>query len=180
MIGGGFGNHFATGRGHKTLAPKLDAFPARGSFVPNAVHCRHETSIGDRVAALDGLPRVVLSFAFGGFFGWMPADGGGVKNDLGAGQCRKSRCFGIPLVPANQHANFAKSRFPRAEALIAGREVKFLIIQWVIGNVHFAVSAQQRAIGIDDGGGVVEKPRRALLEKRGDDHHHFLARQRLE
>ena len=46
--------------------------------------------------------------------------------------------------------------------------------------MHFAVCAQQCAIGIDDGGGVVENSRRALLEKRGDEHHFFLARKRLE
>ena len=99
----------------------------------------------------------------------MPADGGRVKKDFRALQRRQPRGFGIPLVPANQHADFAVARLPRLEAEVAGREIKFLVIKRVVGNVHLPVDAEQRTVGVNDGGGVVINAGGAFLKQRGDD-----------
>ena len=110
----------------------------------------------------------------------MPADGGGIKQNLRALHGGEAGGFGIPLVPANEHADFAEFRLPGAEAKIAGREIKFFVEQRVIGNVHLAIDAKERAIGIDDGGGVVVEAGGALLEERGDDDDAMFARDFLE
>ena len=99
----------------------------------------------------------------------MPADGGGVEKNFRALHGGEAGGFGIPLVPADEHADFAVTRLPGAEAEVAGSEIKFLVEERVVGNVHLAIDAEERAVGVDDGGGVVIKAGGALLEKRGDD-----------
>jgi hypothetical protein len=58
----GFGEDFAGGAGHETLAPEFNAF-AREFFVADAIGHGDVAAVGDGVAALDGFPRVVLAFA---------------------------------------------------------------------------------------------------------------------
>ncbi len=48
-------------------------------LVADAVDGADEDAVGDGVGALDGLPGVVLALAELGFFGGVPADGGGVE-----------------------------------------------------------------------------------------------------
>src|ERR1700733_4573194 len=43
-------------------------------FVPHAVHCADEDSIGDGVGALDGLPGVILPLTELGLLAWKPAN----------------------------------------------------------------------------------------------------------
>ena len=66
-----------------------------------------KAAVGDGVRALDGFPRAVLAFAVFFFLARMPADGGRIKKDLRALHRGQPRGFGIPLVPANQHADFS-------------------------------------------------------------------------
>ena len=42
-----------------------------------------------------------------------------------------------------------------AKSEIAGREIEFLVVKRVVGDVHLAITAQQRAVGVDNGRGVV-------------------------
>ena len=58
---------------------------------------------------------------------------------------------------------------PGLETEVAGREIKFFVEQRVVGNVHLAVDAEQRTVGVNDGGGVVINAGGAFLEQRGDD-----------
>ena len=83
---------------------------------------------------------------------------------------------GIPLVPADQHADAAVARVEVGEAEIAGREIKFLVVERVVGDVHLAVDAEQRAVGVEDRGGVVIEAGGAALEQRGDDRPRQFAR----
>ena len=69
---------------------------------------------------------------------------------------------------------------PTAETEVARREVKLLVVERIVRDVHLAVTAHQRAVRVEDDGRVVIKPRRAPLEKRGDDDHAQLLRQRAE
>ena len=60
-------------------------------------------------------------------------------------------------------------RVERAEAEIARREVVLLVVERIVGDVHLAVEAEQRAVGVEDGGRVVIEPGGAPLEQRRDD-----------
>ena len=60
----------------------------------------------------------------------------------------------------------SNARKPRSP----GREVELLEEQRIVRDVHLAVDAEQRAIGIDDCRRVVVEARGALLEERSDDH----------
>ena len=76
----------------------------------------------------------------------VPADGGGVEQQLGAGQRHQPRRFRIPLVPAHQHAEFAHRGVDRLEAEVAGREVELLVIRRIVGDVHLAVVPGDAAV----------------------------------
>ena len=80
------------------------------------------------------------------------------KKNLRALHRGESRSLGVPLIPADQHADFAEAGLPRAKPQ-------------VVRNVNFAIHAEQRAVGIDDRGGIMINARAALLEQRDDQHH---------
>lgn len=53
-------------------------------------------------------------------------------------------------------------------------EVKFLVKQRVIGNMHLAVNPQERPVRIQYGRRIMIESRRPFFEKRRDDHHFIL------
>ena len=110
----------------------------------------------------------------------MPADSGRVEKDLRALQRRESRAFGIPLIPADQDTDLAVACLPRAEAEVARREIKFLVVKRIVRDVHLAIRAEHLAVRINDGGGVVVKTSGAFLEERGDDDDFIFLRELLE
>ena len=57
----------------------------------------------------------------------VPADRRRVDQHFRAVQRRQPRPFGIPLVPAHQHADAAEARVEGAEAGVAGREIILLV-----------------------------------------------------
>src|SRR5262249_28735232 len=124
-------------------------------FQADAVGGGDVAAVGDGVAALHQFPRVVLRFAVLGLFLGVPADGGGVEEDFCTLQCRQSGGLGEPLVPADEDADVGVGGFPDAEAGVAGGEVEFFVIERVVGDVHLAIDAQDRPVGVDDGRGVV-------------------------
>ena len=104
---GRLGNHAAERVAEKRAAPEFQSL-ARGAVAANvsellshAVHHSYKDSIGNRVTALDGAPRVMLHLAMFCFFVRMPADRSGIKKNVGALQCGQARPFRIPLVPAH-------------------------------------------------------------------------------
>src|SRR6266487_1529942 len=176
----GLGEDFAGGTGNETLSPKLDARASRGTLVADAIGDSDVAAIGQGVAALDELPRLVLVGAVCRFFTRMPADGGRVEKNLRALQCRQLRALWILLVLANQHADLAVAGLPRAETQIAGREIKLLVVERIVRDVHLPVRAEQRTVRINDGGRVVIDAGRAPLEERGDDDHLVFAGELLK
>ena len=106
----------------------------------------------------------------------MPADGRGIEQNVRAAQAGEARAFRIPLVPADQHADAAVARVEIGKAQIAGREIKLFVVERIVGDVHLAIDAQQRAVGVEDRGGVVVQAGGAALEERSDDHDAELAR----
>ena len=125
---------------------------------------------------LDGLPRIILRRAKLVFFCRMPADGGWIKQHLGALQSGEPRAFGIPLVPANQRAHASKSRVHSLKAQIPRRKVILFVVQRIVRDVHLAINAGDGPIAVQRGRGIVIKPRRTALEQRSDDRNTCLAR----
>ena len=150
-------------------APQNSRPLLRRAFEAHAVHGGDVDAVGDGVRALDGAPGVVLRRAVLRFLRGMPADGGGIEQDVRAAQRGEARGFGIPLVPADQRRDAAELRIEGAEAEIAGREIEFLEEERIVRDVHLAVEPEQRAVGVDDRGGVVIEAGGALLEQRRDD-----------
>ena len=110
-------------------------------LVADAVDGSDEDSVGDGVGALHGLPGGVLGFAELGFFGGVPADGGGVEEGFGAHEGGDAGGFGVPLIPADEGADGAVAGLAGAEAEVAGGEVELLVVEGVVGDVHLAVEA---------------------------------------
>jgi hypothetical protein len=52
---------------------------------------------------------------------------------------------------------------------VAGCEIKLLVIERIIRDVHLAIDTRQRPIRVDHDGGVVVQAGRTPLEKRRDD-----------
>ncbi len=132
------------------------------------------------MAALDELPGVVLLRAVTGLLAGVPADRGGIKQDLRAPQRRQPRRFRIPLVPANEHADLSEPGLPGAKTKIARREIEFFAVERVVRDVHLAIEAQQRTVRVDDGRGVVIKARGAFFEQGNDDDHALALRKLLK
>ena len=63
-------------------------------LVAYAVDSADEDAVGDGVGALRGLPGGVLGFAVLGFFGGVPADGGGIEEGLGSGRAVRRAASG--------------------------------------------------------------------------------------
>ena len=171
----GFGENAAEGIGDERVAPEFEAGVTCFGFALEAdpINDRDVNAVGDCVGALDGAPSVELGGAELSFFVGMPADAGGIKNYLRALQSSEARAFRIPLIPANLNADAAVNGVEIWKAEIAGREIEFFVVQRIIGDVHFAIFAEERAVGVDDGAGVVINAGGAAFEKRNDQNDLF-------
>ncbi len=156
------------GSATKERSPELDARAAAfRRLVPDAVDRGDVEPVGDRVAALHGDPGVALGRAVLGLLVRMPADGGGIEEDFGAGERRQACPLRIPLVPADERGDAPGARVERGEAQVARREIELLVVGRVVGDVHLAVEAEQLPVGVEDRGAVVVQARRPPLEDRG-------------
>ena len=173
FIVGGFGEDAAEGIGDEGVSPELETGVAFFWFtlVADAIDYGHVNAVGDGVRALDSAPGVELSGAELGFFMRMPADAGGIENDLRALESGEARTFRIPLVPADLNADASVGGIEIREAEIARREIELFVIEGIVGDVHFAVFAEERAIGVEDGARVVVNAGGAALEERSDEDH---------
>lgn len=173
FVVGGFGEDAAEGIGDEGISPEFEAGIAvlRLALVADAIDNGDVDAISDCVSALNGAPGVELSGAELSFFVGMPADAGGIENYLRALQSGEARTLRIPLIPANLNADASVGGVEIGKAEIAGREIEFFEVERIVGNVHFAVFAEERAVGVKDGAGVVVDAGGASFEKRGDDHY---------
>ena len=150
LVGGRLGDELAVGGGDEGLAPELDAVGVHGMAVgiadllaATAVGGADEAAVGDRVGALDDLPAFVLGFSVLGFLAGVPADGGGVEEELGAVEGGEAGGLGEPLVPADEDADAGVAGVPGAELAVAGGEVELLVIKRIVGDVHLAIDADE-------------------------------------
>ena len=142
-----------------------------GWFPSYAVDGYDGEAVGDGVAAHDGLPGAPLALLLVGSVLGGIADGSGVDEQVGTLKSHEAGCLGVPLVPADEHAQPAYARLYGVEAEVAGGEVELLVVARVVGYVHLAVAAGYGAVALDDHGGVVVESGGAALEERGDDDH---------
>src|SRR5690349_9299773 len=84
----GFGDDAAEGISKERSTPEFQTLALRAiaayfaELMTYAVYRGHEDAIRNGVGALDGPPRLVLSFAVLGLFIWMPADSGWIKQNV--------------------------------------------------------------------------------------------------
>src|ERR1700693_763809 len=58
----------------------------------------------------------------------------------------------------------------RAKTQISWSEIKLFLVSGIVGDMHLAIDAGNRAVGIDNCGGVVINTGRPAFENRRDDH----------
>lgn len=172
-VGGGLEEEFALRAGYEAVAPECDAVGGAGGvgFVAYAVDGYDGEAVGYGVAALHCDPCLALACLFVVSVGAFVAYGCGVDEDFGSGECHDAGCFGIPLVPAYEHAEASDRGVDRFEAEVAGCEVEFLVVGGVVGYVHLAVFAGYGSVSIEHDGGVVVEAGGASLEYGCDDDH---------
>src|SRR5579872_3929580 len=182
LVVGGFGQDASKGVAQEGASPKLQALARRAAapdiapLMSHPVDDAHKNAVGNGVRTLDGAPGIVLRGPELLFLLRMPADGGGIKQDIRPLERREAGPFRIPLVPANQRSEPSMTGVECLESQVAGREVIFLVIQGVVGDMHLAIEALEASVGVEDGGGIVVKPARPPLKDRGDNHHSFFLR----
>src|SRR6185437_11784958 len=84
--------------------------------------------------------------------------------------------FRIPLIPADQDTDIARVHGEIAEAEIAWSEIKLLVVERIVRDMHLAISPGERSIVFDHGGGVVIDARRAPLKQGSDNRDMLLLR----
>ena len=176
LVGGAFGEDSAKRIGDEGMSPEFEAAFGR-ALEADAIHGRDKNAVGDGVGALNRAPGVELRRAEFLLFGRMPADRRGIENNVGAAEARQARAFRIPLVPAHQHADAAEFRVEIRKAEVARSEIKFLVIERIVRNVHLAVFSEERSVGVQNHGRIVVDAGGAALEERSDDHDFQFARE---
>ena len=146
----------------------------------HTVAAQYRQAIGHRVATMRQHPCIALAVFFILRIGRVPANRGGIQQQLGTGQRHHARRFRVPLVPAHQYAEFAHRGLNGGKTQITGGEIEFFVEARIVRDVHLAVLAGQRAVGVKHHGGVVVQPRRALFEQGRDQHHAMLLGQRRQ
>ncbi len=144
------------------------------SFESDAIDHGSVHAVGDGVTALNGAPGIELRRTELRLLVGMPANACRIKNGLCATERSEARAFGIPLVPADLHADARVLGVEIWEAQIARREIKLFVIQGIVGNVHLAIFSEKGSVGIQNGASVVVNARRAALEKGHDECGFFL------
>src|SRR6267154_1830605 len=166
LVVGGFGDDLAKRIGNKRISPEFQSGVAflRFAFVSNAIDYRGIDAVGDGVAALNGFPGVKLRGAELRFLVRMPGNAGGIENHVRAAERGEARAFRVPLVPADLDGDARVLGIEIRKAEVAGSEVKLFVIERIVGDMHFAVFAEERTVGIKDGAGIVIDAGGAALE----------------
>src|SRR5205814_9933229 len=153
------------GATHEAMAAQFHSVSAGRRFVPDTVRCSDVAAVGDSMATLNCFPCRMLRFPEFLFLTRVPPDCGGIKNNLRSMQGSQPRRFRVPLVPANTDTDVAALGLPRLKPEIARCEIEFLVIERIIGNMHFPIFAQQFAVRVNDCCGVMVQSVAATLEE---------------
>src|SRR5262249_54703202 len=139
-------------------------------FMPDAVYRSDKHAVSNGVRPLNRAPGIVLRGSEFSLFIRMPADCGGIKENVCSLKGREPRAFGIPLVPANQRAHAAVVGIKGLETQIARREVKLFVIERIVRNMHLAVEAVDASVGVQHYSGVVVQPARSPFKDGNYDY----------
>src|SRR5215471_4991206 len=118
-------------------------------FEADAIYHRYINSVRDRMRALNRPPGVVLSDTEFGLLSRMPTYRRRIKQYIRALQCGKPCAFGIPLIPADKGPQPAGTGVKRAKSEVAWCEIKLLVIERVIGNMHLPVKTTKGAVFVE-------------------------------
>src|ERR1700730_4547252 len=99
----------------------------------------------------------------------MPADCRWIKKNVRAAQARQPRSLRMPLVPAHQHADAGESRIEIRKSQVSWRKIKFFVIERIVRNVHLAIFAGERSVGVNRSGCIMINSGSTPLENRSDD-----------
>jgi hypothetical protein len=141
------GNYFSEGIADKGSAPEFEPVAGSGfsadvaGFKAYTIHDRDIDAVGNRMRALNRAPGVMLGDAEFGLLRWMPADCGGIEQDRCALERGEASTFGKPLIPADERAQATSTSVEGTESEVAGSEIKFFVIERIVGDVHLAVEA---------------------------------------
>jgi hypothetical protein len=159
------GQNPSEGIDREGLAPEADLVLAT-----HPVHRRHEHAVGDGVRPLAGLPGIVLGGVDLLSLVELPADGGGIEEDLGPGESGQPGRLGEPLVPAHQRADPRPAGVAGPEAEVPRSEVELLVVEGIVRDVHLPVDPDPGAVGVEGERRVVMDARGPPLEERGHQH----------
>src|ERR1700735_1816857 len=175
----GVGDDASEGVAHERMSEELETIGAWFRLMSDAVGSGDVDTVGDRMRALDRPPGLDLRGPELLFLRRVPSDRGRIEKDVGAEEAGDPRGLRVPLIPADQHTDLRVARLPDAKSVggaggrasfilrrIARREVVLLVEERVIRNVHLAVDAEERAIGVDDRGRIAVDARGLPLGKR--------------
>ena len=139
--------------------------------MPDAVDGDDGQTVGDGVTALHCRPRFALTLLFGGDVATLITDGGGVDEEFCAAECHEASALGIPLIPADLYAETANAGVDGFETEVAGGEVELFVVGGIVGDVHLAIFAGDRAVALKDHGSVVVEAGCTALEEGSNEHY---------
>ena len=117
--------------------------PSAATSCPTRLTARHVDAVGDRVRALDRLPRRALLRAVLGLLARVPADRRRVEEDGRAAQAPSAARPRGTTGPSRSARRCGRRSTSKAlEAEVARREVELLVEERVVRDVHLAVEAR--------------------------------------
>lgn len=81
---------------------------------------QYRHTVGHRMAAMAEHPGIALALLLGLLVVRIPADCGGIEQQFRTGQRHQTCRFGVPLIPAHQHAQATDRGIDRGEARSPG------------------------------------------------------------
>src|SRR5215210_6750605 len=99
------------------MPEEFDSVGSRFVLMSDTVRRGDEHSVGDSVRSLRGAPRLELRLAELRLLIGMPADCGGIEQNLRAKQCVDARRLRVPLVPADEHSDIRVAGLPDAKSM---------------------------------------------------------------
>ena len=98
------------------------------------------------MCALRDLPGVVLRLSELRLLTGMPANRCRKEQGLRAAQRCDACAFRVPLIPAHQCTDVTRGRLQRLEPEVARREVKLLVVERIVRDVHLAIDIRDAAV----------------------------------
>ena len=174
---GGFGQEFALRPTDEAGTPELDAacLTAGIGLMSDPVHSDDGETVGDGMTALYELPGVALTGLFLGRVAALIADSGGIDEYVCSSECHQTGTLGIPLIPADLHAELSYRGLYGAETEVSGSEIELLVVGRVIGDVHLAMETCNSAVTLEHNSRIMIESWSTALEEAGDEDNSMFA-----